>query len=169
MSESTDPRPRRDLVDRIESEWAQAYPSLDVAAIGVLGRIQRIATASNNRLDRRLQSHGIARSEFDVLGTLARSPRPLSASEVVSTTMLSGASITKITEQLSRRGLLERSRSERDGRVVLLTLTEEGRRLVDAELPRRLADDNDVLAPLAVADRIRLADLLRCICRELGE
>ena len=169
MTDIPDARASRDLVDRIEAEWARSYPHLDIEPIGILGRIQRIATVSNHRLDRKLEAHGIGRSEFDVLGALARSDRPLRASEVVSTTMLSGASITKISEALSRRGLLARRKSERDGRVVLLELTEAGRALVDAELPNRLADDADVLSPLSADERAQLVDLLRRISADLGE
>ncbi len=169
MTDTPDTRASRDLVDRIEAEWARSYPHLDIEPIGILGRIQRIATVSNHRLDRKLEAHRIGRSEFDVLGALARSDRPLRASEVVSTTMLSGASITKISEALSRRGLLARRKSERDGRVVLLELTEEGRALVDAELPNRLADDADVLSPLSADERAQLVDLLRRISADLVE
>ncbi|GAA3724112.1 MarR family winged helix-turn-helix transcriptional regulator [Gordonia hankookensis] len=157
-----------DLVDRIQREWAQAYPALDVRPVGVLGRIHHIAAVSSHRLDRHLEPHGVTRSEYDVLGALARSDRPLRASEVVSTTMLSGASITKITESLSRRGLLERRKSERDGRVVLLELTAQGRALVDDELPRRLADDERALAGLTPAERESLAALLRKISAAVG-
>ena len=169
VTDTPDTRASRDLVDRIEAEWARSYPYLDIEPIGILGRIQRIATVSNHRLDRKLEAHGIGRSEFDVLSALARSDRPLRASEVVSTTMLSGASITKISEALSRRGLLARRKSERDGRVVLLELTEEGRALVDAELPNRLADDADVLSPLSADERAQLVDLLRRISADLAE
>lgn len=161
MSDETDSGSGHDVVDRIEAEWTAAYPDLDTRPIAILGRIQRIATVTNHRLERTLEVHGIGRSEFDVLGALARATRPLRASEVVSTTMLSGASVTKITENLARRGLLERRRSDRDGRVVLLTLTGNGRRLVDTELPRRLADDRAVLAALTDDERIQLAALLR--------
>ncbi|WP_172398760.1 MarR family transcriptional regulator [Gordonia sp. i37] len=158
----------RDLVDRIIDEWAQAFPDIDVAPIGVLGRVQRIAAISNAQLDRNLEEHGIGRSEFDVLGALVRARRPLRASEVVSTTTLSGASITKISESLSRRGLLERKKSERDGRVVLLRPTDAGRRLVDAELPRRLRDDEEALAALTDRERATLAALLRKISLVVG-
>ena len=138
-----------DLVDRIQAEWAKAYPEFDMRPIGILGCIQHIATASSHHL------------EYDVLGALTRSPRPLRASEVVSTTMLSGASITKITENLARRGLLVRRKSERDGRVVLLEPTDAGRALVDAELPRRLADDEVALSGLTAHERESLTVLLR--------
>lgn len=168
MTEISRPQAPDDVVDRIQGEWRRAYPGLDVSPVGILGRIQRIATVAGHRLERNLEPHRISRSEFDVLGALARAERPLRASEVVSTTLLSGASITKITESLARRGLLERHRSERDGRVVLLALTEAGRALVDTELPRRLADDEILLAGLTDEQRESLTGLLRTITSALG-
>jgi DNA-binding MarR family transcriptional regulator len=167
---STTPRTAApaDVVDRIRSEWQQAYPDLDTAPVEVLGRVQRIASISNQRLDLHLQRHGITRSEFAVLSALARAGRPLRASEVVSTTMLSGASITKIADSLLRRELLLRQKSERDGRVVLLALTDAGRAVVDDEMPRRIADDEAIIAGLDPAERETLAQLLRKVCVTLG-
>lgn len=157
-----------DLVDRIAREWAQAYPDLDTSPIAILGRVTYVASIAAHRLDVNLERHAVSRSEFDVLGALARADRPLRASEVVSTTMLSGASITKLTENLSKRGLLRRNRSSRDGRVVLLDLTDDGRRLVDEELPRRLADDEQVLAVLDADERATLTALLRKVSANLS-
>lgn len=158
-----------DIVDRIQQEWASSYPDLDVRPVGVLGRISRIAAVTSQQLDRNLERHGITRSEFDVLAALARSAEPVRASGVVSTTMLSGASVTKLADSLSRRGLIERRKSERDGRVVLLVLTEQGRRLIDDEFPRRLDDDERVLAGLSGTERDELVALLRKISVALRE
>ena len=157
-----------DLVDRIQREWAVAYPDLDTSPIAALGRMTLIASVAAHRLDASLERHAVSRSEFDVLGALARSSRPLRASEVVSTTMLSGASITKLTEALAKRGLLRRSRSARDGRVVLLEITDDGRAVVDAELPRRLDDDAKVLAVLDDSERATLTALLRKVSQNLS-
>lgn len=158
-----------DAVDQIRREWAAAYPHLDTSPIDVLGRVQRIAAVCNHRLDADLARHDITRSEFSVLSALARADRPLRASEVVSTTLLSGASITKIADSLVGRGLVVRQKSERDGRVVLLALTEAGRAVVDDEMPRRLASDAQLIAGLTPAERETLAGLLRKICAALGE
>ena len=165
----SDHAPLTDTVDRVRREWAQARPELDTTPIDVLGRVQRIASVCNHRLDLDLARHGITRSEFSVLSALARADRPLRASEVVSTTMLSGASITKIAESLVRRGLLERMKSEHDGRVVLLELTEAGLAIIDDEMPRRLADDQRLIAGLSAAERETLTGLLRKVCTALGE
>lgn len=169
MLRSEDDPGASDTVDRVRREWIETYPDLDSAPIDVLGRIQRIASISNHRLELSLEQHGITRSEFNVLSALARAGRPLRASEVVSTTMLSGASITKIADSLVRRELLVRQKAERDGRVVLLALTDTGRTVVDFHMPRRLADDAGIIAGLTSAERETLADLLRRVCITLGE
>lgn len=149
------------MVDQIQAEWASTYPELDSIPVGVFGRITHIATLIGHRIDRMLAAHDISRSELDILGALARAGRPLRASEVVSTTALSGASITKLSDALVRRGLLRRDRSARDGRVVLLVLTDEGRSLVDEVMPLRIAEEGRLLAELSDTDQARLVDLLR--------
>lgn len=169
MTEPADDTPFTDTVDRVRSEWAMAFPHLDTSPVDVLGRVQRIASICNHRLDVSLERHGITRSEFSVLGALARADRPLRASEVVSTTMLSGASITKIADSLVRRGLVVREKSERDGRVVLLAPTDAGRAVVADEMPRRLSDDQRVIAGLTDAERDTLSTLLRKVCAALGD
>lgn len=156
-----------DIVERIRREWAQAYPDADTEPVEILGRVNRISSVLAHQLDRDLDAHAITRSEFDILGALARADRPLRASEVVSTTMLSGASITKLGDRLAELGLLRRRKSERDGRVVLLELTEAGRDLVDAQFPKRLARDAAALAELTPQERSTLVTLLRKISRSL--
>lgn len=158
-----------DTVDQIRREWARTYPHLNTGPIEVLGRIQRIASICNHRLDLNLEEHEMTRSEFNVLSALMRAGRPLRASEVVSTTMLSGASITKIADSLVRRKLLVRQKSDRDGRVVLLLLTDAGRAVVEDQMPRRLADDEEMIAGLTAAEQDTLAGLLRKVCATLGE
>ena len=62
-----------------------------------------------------------------------------------------------------------RSKSERDGRVVLIELTDAGRAMVEDQMPRRLADDEEMIAGLSAAERDTLAGLLRKVCAALGE
>ncbi|PHV68536.1 MarR family transcriptional regulator [Williamsia muralis] len=158
-----------DVVERVRQEWARTYPDLDTEPVEVIGRINRISSVLAHQLDRDLDAHAITRSEFDILGALARADRPLRASEVVSTTKLSGASITKLTERLAELGLLARRKSDRDGRVVLLELTDAGRGLVHAQFPRRLARDTAVLAGLTPKERATLVQLLRKVSRAMPD
>lgn len=153
-----------DFIDKVRQEWASTYPDVDTSPIEILGRITRISSQALHRLDRALGS-GVSRAEFEVLCALARSERPLRASEVTAVTMVSGAATTKHADRLVKLGLVERQRFERDGRVVLLRVTDAGRAMVDEEFPRRVERDQQLLHGLDDDERAVLAGLLRRIAR----
>lgn len=155
----------KDFVDRVIGEWSAEFPDADLTPIAVVGRISRIAASAGVGVERLLISSGISRAEFDVLSALRRSNQPLRASEVTSTTMLSGASTTKISERLVREGLIERLRLERDARVVLLALTDRGRALVDQVFPVRIEQDRALLDGLDADEVVTLTALLRKVAR----
>jgi DNA-binding MarR family transcriptional regulator len=155
--------PKDDFITRLRHSWARALPELDTTPVELLGRINRISALSIEQLDRVLASSGVTRSEFDVLCALARSETPLRASEVTAQTMLSGAATTKLTTRLESIGLIRRGRFERDGRVVLLELTDTGRGLVEEEFPRCLDHDRKLLTGLDENEQALLASLLQRI------
>jgi DNA-binding MarR family transcriptional regulator len=160
---------RPDYVDRVRRAWEDLYPDLDLRPLDVIGRITRIGALALTRLERELEPRGIGRTEFEVLSALARSPHPLRASEVTSVTGISGASTTKHTERLAKLGLVERLRLERDGRVVLLSLTDTGRALVESELPRRVQSERLMLDGLSEDELDVLTGLLRRIARNVED
>lgn len=160
---------RPDYVDRVRRAWEDLYPDLDLRPLDVIGRITRIGALALTRLERELEPRGIGRTEFEVLSALARSPHPLRASEVTSVTGISGASTTKHTERLAKLGLVERLRLERDGRVVLLSLTDTGRALVESELPRRVQSERLMLDGLSEDELEVLTGLLRRITRNVED
>ncbi len=161
------PAAPEDFIDRVRQAWAQTHPDIDTTPIDVIGRVTRIGSLALAQLDRELTGSGVTRSEFDVLCTLARSPHPLRASEVTSVTGISGAATTKHTDRLAGLGLVERRRLERDGRVVLLELTEAGRGFVREQLPRRLDRERRMLDGLTEAEIDTLTDLLRRVAHNV--
>ncbi|NLV81250.1 MAG: MarR family transcriptional regulator [Rhodococcus sp.] len=152
-----------DYVERVRLSWEARYPDLDVRPIDLIGRITRISSLALARVEHQLEPSGIGRTELEVLSALARSDRPLRASEVTSVTGISGASTTKHTERLVKMGLVARERLERDGRVVLLSLTDAGRELVEREVPVRIAGERRLLDGLDDHELDVLTDLLRRI------
>lgn len=151
---------RADFIDRIRSAWAAEMPAMDTSPIDVWGRLHRTSALATAQIERLLADSDVSRSEFDVLCALARTGRPLRASEVTAETMLSGAATTKLTTRLEAAGLLRRERSDRDGRAVQLSLTDAGRAVVEREMPRALAHDERLLEGLSEAERQALAALL---------
>ena len=89
----------------------------------------------------------------------------LSASELATAADLSPATVTQMLDGLEEAGLVARTRSPRDKRVVLVSLTERGRALIaerrahfESRWRRALADfsDGELLTAAAVLDRLRV-------------
>jgi DNA-binding MarR family transcriptional regulator len=87
----------------------------------------------------------------------------LSSRELACAAALSPATVTQMLDSLEAHGLVKRSRSERDKRVVLTSLTDRGQQLVDERRaqyePRwrdALArfDDDELRAAAAVLDAL---------------
>ncbi|SNS55233.1 DNA-binding transcriptional regulator, MarR family [Geodermatophilus pulveris] len=72
-------------------------------------------------------------------------------------------SATEVADALQARGLVQRAPDPTDRRAVVLTATDEGRR-VQAEIAgARAADTRDLFARLDAADRATLARILRTL------
>ena len=70
------------------------------------------------------------------------------------------SNVTGIVDRLEKRGLVERRSAERDRRVKLLVLTDEGER-VRTELVARMSEPAPEIAALSPADQRALRDILR--------
>ena len=73
---------------------------------------------------------------------------------------LSHPGVVRLADRLQARGLVERHRTERDGRAVALRLTPAGRRAADAALAARGEAIGAALATLEPAQRRALAPML---------
>jgi DNA-binding MarR family transcriptional regulator len=93
-----------------------------------------------------------------------RDESQMSVRDLAEAADLSPASVTEMLDGLAAAGLVERRRSDRDRRVVLTSLTEDGRGLVEERRARfeprlRAAmagfSERDLLVASAVLDRLR--------------
>jgi DNA-binding MarR family transcriptional regulator len=73
---------------------------------------------------------------------------------------LSHPGVVRLADRLERRGLVERRRSERDGRAVALRLTDAGRRAADEALAARGEAIAAALGVLEAAERRALESML---------
>lgn len=103
--------------------------------------------------------------EFDLpfqgmiaLRILGGGPRPMG--ELAKILACDSSNVTGISDRLEERGLVVREPGERDRRVKMLVLTEEGER-VRQEITKRLAEPPPAIAGLAEKDQIALRDILR--------
>lgn len=121
-------------VDIILKQWKQQRPDLDVAPMGLIGRIGRIARHLEREIERVFAEHGLNLANFDVLATLRRAGEPyrLSPGDLIANTMVTSGTMTNRIDQLVKVGFVERIENPQDGRSVLIALTSKGLRKIDA-------------------------------------
>ena len=154
-----------DAVDAITDQWARVRPDLDTLPMAVFGRIYRLANAMRGKVDKAYAPYGgMSLGEFDVLATLRRSGEPytLSPRELTATLMITTGGMTGRLDKLERAGLITRNPDPNDRRGLRVTLTEEGRELVDQAVGAGLAQQHAAVdAALTPEETRQLADLLR--------
>jgi DNA-binding MarR family transcriptional regulator len=163
--------PVSDHLDFVLAQWARERPDLDVSAMGVIGRISRLARVIDLELARTFSEHGLDRPSFDVLATLRRSgpPHRLTPAELSRSSMVTSGAITQRLDRLEKRGLVRRTPSDLDGRIVYVSLTPEGFELIDHALPDHVANEQRILAAITPAQRKALADTLRKLLESRGD
>jgi DNA-binding MarR family transcriptional regulator len=126
----------------------------DLVAGAFLHRASRFT-----RLVMRSGARDLTRTEAGLLGTLLDGPRRIS--ELAETEALAQPTVTQLVDKLVRRGLVVREKTPDDGRVVLVSATEEGAgqlaatRAVNREVVRSLVadlDDDDLQALARATD-----------------
>lgn len=159
-----------DHVAGILSQWARERPDLDTSAMGIIGRLHRVAAALHQELRPVFAEEGLGDGDFDVLAALRRSGAPfeLSPGELGATTMVTSGTVTKRVDRLASLGLVTRSADERDRRVSRVALTDAGRELVDRLVEKHVANEERLLAGFTELERARLTRLLTRWATELG-
>jgi DNA-binding MarR family transcriptional regulator len=154
-----------DDVDRIVSAWRRERPELDVTPLEILSRVSRLARRLDLARGAAFAEHGLDGWEFDVLSALRRAGAPyeLSPGQLVAETLVTSGTMTNRVDRLLTRGYVERHPDPRDRRGVIVRLTSEGMKAVDAALDDLLDHERTLLAELPRTARGSLADQLRAL------
>jgi len=160
----------KDYTDQVLAQWALARPDLDASPLGILNRAVRLATHIHKRDEQLLQASGLQPWAYEVLAALRRqgTPYQLTPTELRKATLLTSGGMTNRLDRLETAGWIERRPDPADGRGVYVRLTARGRKIVDRALELRLESAEVLLAPLSLADRRKLAGLLRQILLPLS-
>src|SRR3954449_4293116 len=136
-----------DGVDTIIDQWRAARPDLDPSPIGIVGRISRLARELEARLEPVYREHGLEPGWHDGLAPLRRTGPPyrLRPSDFTGSLMLTSSGTTKRLDRLERAGLIARAPVPDDRRAVTITLTDEGRELIDRVTEAHMANEARML------------------------
>lgn len=151
-----------DDVDRILAQWAEARPDLDVAPMGLIGRLARLARALSHEHEKVFAAHGLSAAGFDVLATLRRSgpPYALTVKDLLASTMVTSGTMTNRLDRLEAAGQVQRVPNPEDGRGFVVQLTERGRADIDAAVTDHVANQHRLVAALNAEERAALGALV---------
>ena len=132
----------------------------------ILVALRRITRAIDLRSRMLLQDYGLTAPQLTALHAISRL-QPVTASVLAKEIHLGQPTVTGIVTRLERRGLIERTRGERDRRSVSITLTEEGERvlrdapsLLQDQFLQRLGDLKEWERTQILATLQRIADMM---------
>jgi DNA-binding MarR family transcriptional regulator len=147
-----------DEVQRLLQAWRRERPDVDVAPLEVLSRVSRLAVHLGRVRAAAFTQVGLEEWGYDVLAALRRAGAPyqLSPSALIRETFVTSATITHRVDRLTEARLVARTPDPHDGRGVLVTLTIDGRDIVDRALKLLVDAELALLAPLAEPQRLQV-------------
>ncbi|WP_327288151.1 MarR family winged helix-turn-helix transcriptional regulator [Streptomyces sp. NBC_01198] len=166
-----EPTEDTDHVDLVLAQWARQRPDLDVSPMAVIGRLKRLGRLLDTELRKVFSEYGLDHPSFDVLATLRRSdpPHRLTPAQLMQASMVTSGAVSQRLDRLEAGGLVTRTRSEEDARVVHVALTPSGLALIDQALPAHVANEHRLLGALPPSTRTELAATLRTLLLSLGD
>ena len=140
-----------------------SHMTLDFQSMAVMSNLFRAATAVRNHLERTvLSEHDLSWTAFVVLW-VTWIWEPIETRQIADEGGFSKATLTGVLTTLDGRSLVTRTKSESDGRLVLVSLTPKGRKLMDSLFPEFNKHEQEVASALPADKRTALADMLRLI------
>ena len=152
-----------DHVDKILAQWQAERPDLDVAPMGLVGRVKRLNAVLVQGMEKTWAEFGLNGASFDVLATLRRSGEPysLSPGDLIASTMVTSGTMTNRIDQLKKAGLVERIPNPDDGRGFFISLTEKGFDVIDRAVTEHVATQHRLTSGLSKAKQRELDRLLK--------
>lgn len=130
--------------------------------------LRRLYSLMRTRLESAFADQSLTLMQWIVLMQI-RDGLACTASDIAREFTHDSGALTRVIDQLERRGLLERRRSATDRRVVELELTADGRRMIDALLPLVVAEMNVLLEPLERQEFELFRGMLRRVLEHLQQ
>lgn len=136
---------------------------LDFEAMAVISNLFRASNAVRNHLERTvLAKSDLTWTAFVVLW-VAWIWEPIETRQIAAEGGFSKATLSGVLTTLETRQLVTRMRSDRDGRLVLVSLTPGGRRLMKRLFPAFNAEERHLARHISGADLGAAAQMLRAL------
>lgn len=135
----------------------------EARALDTLIKLTRATETLGGQLQRHLASLEITPPQLAVLEALLH-VGPMNQSELGRKLLRSNPNMTALLDNLERGKWIQRARSPEDRRVVVVSLTPEGRRVIERVFPAHAAHVTALMGALTAEEQETLAAL----CKKLG-
>jgi DNA-binding MarR family transcriptional regulator len=151
-----------DSISRIISEWRRERPDLDPGAIGIHGRLIRLAGHMLRRTETWLTPLGLSWEAFSLIVTLRRSGKPyeMRPTDILRESLLTSGAVTNRIDRVEALGLVKRIRAKGDRRSYTIRLTSAGKRLADKAIEIHMSALKQSFESLNETEQKQLAHLL---------
>ena len=122
-------------IEKQLTAFSQRHPEYSLSEALLVRLIRMLDKLMADNAHQQLRKYGLSLTEYNTLTMLEGSADGLTVSEVVALTGEKPSNITRVTDQLFAKGLLERRVNPQDRRVWLLSLNDDGRALLRQLLP----------------------------------
>jgi MarR family 2-MHQ and catechol resistance regulon transcriptional repressor len=140
--------------------FADNEDSDEKASLQLILTIGRSFKYVDDQVRPRMLKLGLTMTEFSVLATLYRGG-PIALGELSDRILLTGASTTYTVKKLEQRGLLVRRAKEEDRRIILGSITDEGRTLLRRIFPLHAKHLSAAMTGITTDEKKSVATLLR--------
>ncbi len=137
--------------------------SQETRALDSYIKLSRAAESATHHINAHLHAVGLTISQFGVMEALYHLGT-LSVGQLGEKILKSSGNMTTVVDNLERRGLVSRHRRTDDRRCIEVSLTADGRSLVQRILPQHIEGVVMTMAVLSAEEQEQLAVL----CRKLG-
>ncbi|GAA1961203.1 MarR family winged helix-turn-helix transcriptional regulator [Amycolatopsis minnesotensis] len=139
--------------------WREHNPGLDTAPMEMVAQVKRISSLLDLAVEQIYDGAALTAAEVGLLVPLRHTGEPVTAVRLAARLGMSRAGVSKTLAKLERRGLISRMANPADRRAALISMTDEGKDLIDEVFPRELAAHGALFAELG-EDRARILDAL---------
>ncbi|MCU0792783.1 MAG: MarR family transcriptional regulator [Opitutaceae bacterium] len=154
-------------------ECAQRFPQLDPSACEVFLHLLRAGDEGFRVIDAHFQAHNVSQGRFTVLMLLFEKnggePHVLTPAQLAEQAGVSRATMTGLIDTLERDGMVTRTPSPADRRMLSVTLTPRGQTFLESMLPEHFRRIGVLLDSLNESERRTLVRLLGKIANRAAE
>jgi MarR family 2-MHQ and catechol resistance regulon transcriptional repressor len=130
------------------------------SALNVFIKLNRAAESVSNRVNQFILSENLTVSQFGVLESLYHLG-PMPQCDIGKKLLKTGGNMTMVIDNLEKRNLVERVRSDSDRRFVQVHLTNEGKKLIEKIFPKHVAFIVEEFRILGQDEQEQLSQLLK--------